>query len=292
MRKIFIFTFLICYSCSQGNLFSQSNESKKQKIALWFGSRDFNQPPLSNSTNLDFIDYFISSDWTHSNYKYDYLYLGFSYYSKWNSKWDTDLKVTLNSGFTPNTILASTTYYALKHLGISFTYYAYPQLLNDFSRFYVINQPNYYTSIDQSKGLQWSIYDHNISLGIITPIDVGFFHLKLGIDGGISMVSTFKNTVNQKEINSNFQQQIEYTTLPSSTFFISPKVELDLDCGKFEGKSIGFQIQSNWLSTKKAIDYKMTTYCWTIENQTHETIKGMVHQFDKFEFDVGLYYKW
>lgn len=288
IRFIYILLLTINFTTA---VFSQKPDSK---FAMWFGVRNFEQPPLGSSENLDFFDYYLSEDWDNTNYNAIYSYLGFSYYKKWNTLFETDLRFTTNSTFTPNTFYARGTYYPTKYLGLAISYYAYPQLLNEYNTYFEnsLNYRNMHALIITEQYPQWSIYDQTVSVGAVSPLNFGALHLRLGIHAGFMFIPTFSTSIVLSDKNSYYQTKLNYRFTPSTTVFINPEASFEIDVIKFNGKAIGIQFQTSLLWAKRSINYTVEQYEWTMETSTTNTVKGVKHSFEKFEFDGGLFYKW
>lgn len=67
----------------------------------------FKFPTLENNGSLDFYDFYQSDahDPFNSSYRYMYEYLGFEYFRAWNERFSSDLKMTMRSDFSFNTLL-------------------------------------------------------------------------------------------------------------------------------------------------------------------------------------------
>lgn len=271
---------------------AEKTTAPKESFSMWFGGRIFNQPPVGMANQLDFFDYLISEDWEQTNYRASYGYLGLGYSNLINQSFEADIRLTMNSAFRINTGYLRGIYYLVKQIGVTMTYYAYPQLLNEFRAYYDIQELKSYSYIDDPDRMQWSIYDHTVSAGILFPFNQNYLSFKVGVNAGIMFTGNFKCAVNQKEVHSNLRQRIEYEFLPSPAFFINPELELDIDFIRFKEKSVGMKIKSNWLTASKSIDYRKTVYQWTIENPVSEIINNVKHEFSRFEFDCGFYYQW
>lgn len=269
-------------------------EKSGNKFSIYFGIRDFKQPPLNNTDKLDFFDHYLSENWDKTNYTARYEYLGFGYSRKWSDAFESDFRFTTNSTFTPNTLYLNGIYYPKSFCGISLSYYLYPQLLNDYSDYFQTNTQyqNMYAQIVTEQYPQWSIYDHTFAIGLISPLNLGPVHLRLGIHTGLMFITPFETTVWISDRNSYYQSLINYHFTASTSFFIKPEASLNIDLVSFNKKTIGLQIQTSWLSTKRSINYKETQNEWTLENTSYRKTNGAMHKFEKFEFDGGLVYKW
>jgi len=286
---------LLLLICSFSKVFTQKNEDNDSKFSIWFGVRNFSQPPISSSDKLDFFDFYLSHDWENTNYKANYEYLGFSYSKKWNKQFETDLRMSVNSVFTPNTLYARGIYYQSRYIGFALSYYTYPQLLNNYEEFFQhsLNYRNMNSQIlEYDHYPQWKVYDHTVSVGLISPLSFGSVHLKLGFHAGFMFLSPLSTDIFLSSTNTNYRALQNYRFTPSSAFFVNPEASLEFDIHEYKNKIFGFQFQTSWLWTKRSINYKLTQNEWTMETTSSQNINAVKHKFEKLEFDGGLFLKW
>lgn len=267
-------------------VYSQDKLIEKYKVSLLFGARDVSRDSLKNNENLDFMNYLHSS-----HDMMEYQYLGISTHLWFRGNWEADLKIAMFDDFAPNNLNLKAQYFPLKNLGISVGFYSYPQLLNDFSTYHRLNDLGFYGDMN-TNFRQLRIHETGFMVGIVLPINYRIFHCKILLNGGISSLSTFKEIVNQKQINSNLRKEINYSTLMSPALFLFPEIELNFDCFKIRDSKIGIQIQSSWYTVSRSIDYDRTVYEWTSIAPTKERINSPIHHFEKFELDFGIYLIW
>ncbi len=265
---------------------AQDKLIEKYKVSLWFGVRDVSRDSLKNNDNLDFMNYLHSSQ-----DMAEYQYLGISTHLWFRGDWEADIKIAMFDGFAPDNINLKAQYFPLKNLGLSLGFYSFPQLLNDFSTYHRINDVGFYGDLDNNFR-QRSIHETGLMVGLVLPIDYRFFHCAIQLNGGISSMSTFKETVDQKQINSNLRREIHYKTLKSLAPFLFPEIEFNIDCFNFNNVKCGIQIQSNLYFVNRSIDYNRTTYEWTIISPDIERIDNPIHHFEKWELDFGIYLRW
>lgn len=267
-------------------VYSQDKLIEKYKVSLWFGTRDVSRDSLQNNENLDFMNYLHSSPDLA-----EYQYLGISTHLWFRGKWEADLKIAMFDDFAPNNLNLKAQYFPLQNLGLSVGFYSYPQLLNDFSTYHRINDLGFYGDLN-TNFRQRRVHETGLIVGLVLPINYRPFHCMIQLNGGISSLSTFKEIVGQKQINSNFRKEINYSTLISPAFFLFPEIELNFDCFKIRDSKVGIQIQSSWYTVYRSIDYERTTYEWTSIAPTKERINSPIHHFEKFELDFGIYLIW
>lgn len=268
--------------------------NKERTFSMWFGVRDIKIPPLQNNGEMDFYQYFISDahDENASSYQYMYSYLGFAWLKRWNEKYATDLKLTMNSGLKFNTVYLSGIYYPAENLGLTLTLYSYPQWLNEIDGWLEKENPGFYNYYDQEDWPQWSVYNHTLSAGINFPLKTGILRLQPGFRAGVAVNSMTQIALFRKENITNYRERIEYKLQLSPSLFIQPEIKLNLDLIKLKKTAIGFQFQSSYLWMKKRINYKKTVYAWTMENPQTSLIRGNYHRYTNFEFDGGLFIRW
>jgi hypothetical protein len=266
--------------------YSQDKFIQDYKVSLFFGTRDVSRDSLHNTANIDFMNYLHSSD-----DMAEYQYLGFSTHLRFRGNWEADIKIAMYDDFAPNNINLKAQYFPIKNLGVSVGFYTYPQLLNDFTTYHRINDEMFFGDIS-SNFRQMRIHETGIMTGIVLPLNYRALHCTINLNGGVSTLSTFKDVVQQKQINSNLRRQINYSSIASPALFLFPEIELNLDCFKVGNTKIGIQAQSSWYTVSRSIDYNRTVYEWTTIAPTTERIKSPNHHFEKFEIDFGIYMTW
>lgn len=272
---------------------AQNKENPDHKISVWFGVRDFNQPPLRTANDLDFFDYYISENWKQTNYHNIDSYLGIGYFRKWKNNMETDIRMSINSALNPNSLFIRGYYYPVSWLGFSLSYYTYSQYLNDYSDFYTKgnNQSGNTVRILTDQHPQWRIFDHNLGLGTVLPVEIDALHLKLELQAGVILLSPFHTSLVLGNEQSNYKALHRYAFKPSAAPFIKPEVTLEIDMLEFNHRAIGLQVQTSCLWSKRSINYRRTSYEWTMNDRQSESIKSVPHSFKKFELDAGFYYK-
>jgi hypothetical protein len=266
--------------------YSQEKFIQDHKISLFFGTRNVSRDSLQNTENIDFLNYLHSSpDMA------EYQYLGFSTHLKFRGNWEADIKIAMYDDFAPNNINLKAQYFPLKNLGLSVGFYTYPQLLNDFTTYHRINDMGFYGDIS-SNFRQMRIHETGFMAGLVLPLDYRAFHIRINLNGGVSSLSTFKDVVQQKQINSNLRREIKYSSLASPALFLFPEIELSLDCFKVGNTKIGIQAQSSWYTVSRSIDYNRIVYEWTSIAPAIERIENPNHHFEKFELDFGFFITW
>jgi len=263
----------------------------KHQSSLWYGIRQIDQPPTQQGNKLDFIDYFHNKSHL-GQYQSKYDYLGLSLVSKWSPKWESDIRMTVNSGWSPASFYLRGSFFPIKSIGFSLTWYSCYQLIDDYSQYFPSTNPELTAYSYTNVLAQWRIYDRNVSAGLIVPLDWRFIHLRLGVNAGIGFISSFDNSVLIKEVRSNYKALKNFVFQPSPFFVLEPEAQLNIDCFTLKNKTIGIQFASTWMSTTRSVSYTETTSEWTNEAKVSETVKGTRHHFTRFEFNGGLYVRW
>lgn len=289
-RKRTMLTVLILSFITVG-IYAQNTLNPDKQFSLWFGIRDYKQPPTETSAEPDFFDYYMDTDWESVTYRNIEGYLGMGYLRKWTQKFETDTRISINSGLRLNTFFQRAVYYPHKYWGVSLSYYACPQLMNDYSEFYVTNTgQKARTLTDQHP--QWRIYDHIVCAGVVLPLHFDALHFRFSLHGGAILLSPFKTSVFIDNEYSNYRALHFFKFKPSASLFINPEASFNIDIHEFNGNAFGFQFQTSVLWAERSINYKRSSYEWTMDNKVENHIKGVSHSFQKFEFDAGLYFRW
>ena len=86
-RKRTMLTVLILSFITVG-IYAQNTLNPDKQFSLWFGIRDYKQPPTETSAEPDFFDYYMDTDWENDTYRNIEEYLGMGYLRKWNQKFE------------------------------------------------------------------------------------------------------------------------------------------------------------------------------------------------------------
>ncbi len=280
-----VFLSLLVLSGSS-TIYAQERLIEKQVYALWFGVRDISRERFNDNENLDFLNYL------HSSPKMaEYQYIGLSSHLWFRGSWEADLRVGMYDDFAPNTIYMKAIWLPWRNLGFTAGFLSYPQLINDFSSYHRLNDEGYYGDTDRNFR-QRRVHESGLVAGVVIPLNYRFLHLTFNLNGGISTLSTFREEVTQKEINTNFRREIHYETLPSPALFFFPEAEFRIDCFNIGKSKMGIQVKSSWYRVVRSVDYKRDTYDWTYDSLLEEKVDNPVHVLTKFEFDFGINLTW
>ncbi|MFZ4726833.1 MAG: hypothetical protein ACOYMD_15475 [Paludibacter sp.] len=268
------------------NTFAQTHN--RSKLSITFGTRDMWHTPNTTTTNnqLDFINYFDYSDEFPA-----YEYLEIAQHQWWSSKFESDFKIAVDPGFSPNYLYLKGIYKIKKWLGLSALYVALPQSLrlsDSFENF----EPKVNTFIVQTDGKRFYQYDHCFGAGIYAPINYKFIHLNLSLNACIGLSPAYNRTVYLYSYSTNYHAVYDYKIESATTFFILPEVDLNIDFVELGKGTIGLQLKSNWMTTQKSIYYKLNKMEWTTDNSIQLNVKHAPQQITKFEFDGGIYFRW
>lgn len=281
-----IIPFLILSMAATPLLPAQARFIEKKQTSVWFGVRDITPDSLANSGDLDFLNYFYSSD-----EMAEYQYLGLSAHLWFRGNWEADLKVGMYDDFAPTSLNLKASWRPTKYLGFTAGFYSYPQLLNEFNMFHRLSDEGFYGDTD-SNLRQRRVHESGIMAGLVMPVDYRFIHLTLYMNGGISTLSKFSEKVTQKMINGNMKREIRYSTKNSPALFFFPEAELGLDCFRIGETTLGIRGRVSWYAVKRSVDYNRTTWEWTYDNPVYEEVDNPAHRFSKLEIDAGLYLTW
>lgn len=254
--------------------------------AVWFGVRDVNRDSFPNSENLDFLNYLYSD-----SEMSDYQYLGLSLHLILRGNWEADIKFAMYDDFAPNNFSFAAQYFPFKHIGFNAGFYSYPQLMNEFNMFHRLEDAGYYGDIDNNFRQRY-VYESGIMAGPVFRFDYNSFHALIKLNGGMSSISTFKEKVNQKEINTNKRREIRYSTKASPALFFFPEAEFNIDIYKGAKTTVGLQAMASWYTVNRSIDYTRVTYTWGYDDEVNEDITNPKHGFKKVEAALGLYFRW
>lgn len=285
-NTIILFGFSVFFSCLS------AHSQGKDNLDIWFGWRNFYQPAINETEELNFFDYYMKNDDTTDSFRSTYEYLGVGWSKRWSQHWESDLRITINSALRANTIFMRGIYYPENKYGFFLDYYMYPQLMNSFTPYFE-NRPNkYIADINDYNWWQWQMFDFAFSLGVIRPVKLGYSEIIPAISAGVILGPIFEKSVLLKEIQSNYRELIEYEFANKPTPFIKTEVEIKIALLSTAQTIFGLQIKTDALVGLRSIDYYKTSSEWTMNNSISEKIYGPKHLFFKNEFDIGLYITW
>jgi hypothetical protein len=285
-KHLLIIQFFLMLICS--HLSSQDKFIQNYKVSTWFGFRYMERDSFQNNENIDFLNYLLSYDEAGVS---EYQYLGFTAHFWLRNNWEAVFKIAMFDDFAPNNLNITIHHYPLGFAGFSLGIYGFPQLLNDFSTYHRVNDAGWYGDINTNFRQRY-LYEYGLSTGARFKVNWKSLHLFTGMNFGITRVPGFREIVQQKEINTNFRKEIHYKTHASWSPFLFPELELNIELFKLKQKTAGIQLQTNWYSTNRRMNYTRTVYSWEMNTPEIDEIKPRLHRIKKFEADLGVYLRW
>jgi hypothetical protein len=281
--KRFLFLFIVV-----GLFFTEAYSQKRfienYELGLFFGFRDLRIDSLPNSANLDFINYMSYLDYD----PIGTIYIGLSAVFKLRNNFEVAFKVFTNDDIIPTAANLSAQHYFNDYLGLNFGLYTYPLFTSDYEVFHNMEDVGFHPSEYYS---QRNIYDLGWIAGPVFRLNGKVFYANLKLNVGYSGFITFKEDLKQEKINSNFRRIVEYETTSKKEFFFFPEFKAGINIFTFKNSVLGMQFQSNMMISKRSLDYTRTTYNWSLVDKTTEEVSNPKHQFDIFDMDFGLFFR-
>lgn len=245
--------------------------------------RNMNCDSLLPKSNLDYIN---SIDCNTNS-----IYLGITFNVKWNKKIESDFNFLMIDSYILNNLSLSTTFFPTRSMGLNIGYYTFDYYINDYDYFFRQSQPAFHTYHDDNI-FQKRIGDFGFKAGPAFRFYRKRIKLNFNLNFGITSNKKFTDVYIQKEINSNYKQKLKYETINSWNSLFYPEFKGEYLLLNRKKLNIGLQFRYCILIQDKSIDYILTTYRWTENNQESVTVKNPMHSFKKSEFDFGIIFAW
>jgi hypothetical protein len=278
--------FVLLFSISSLGVFSQNPFIVRYSFSGFFGQRDLKIENLAAGQNLNFVNYMSFLD---NGYVDGILYMGFSTHLQLRNGLDVDFKVFSNDDIFPTGGKLSVQYYWNNILGISVGLFANPFFTSDYENFHNFMDAKFHSA--QFYNTQKNIFDLGWKVAPVLNFESGRFFANMRFNFGLSGFVPFTNEIYQEMINSNFRRIVRYETKYNKQFFMFPEVRLGLDVVNWGNSTIGIQIQSNYLISRRSLNYTRITYNWIHENQVVEEISDPRQWFNFWNIDFGLFLK-
>ena len=283
MEKIKYFLFGIALMTNFAILQAQETDDRPYKITLLGGSREISNDSLPDASDLDFMNYLY-----HQDQYADYELAGFAFDWTINPIWKLGLRILSESDLNPRELSLSAQYTHKSLWGLNFTAFTYPQYIDNFNQFHLNKDAGYIADIDPNFR-QVSISDRGFSVGPFIHFEHKRMFFNLRLNAGISWFTQLKESIAQKEFQSNLRREFRYQTKGSASLFISPEAEIGIDCFKIGNSWCGVQLRGSFLYSKRVINYSRTLYYWTPDNPQSEKVTNPRHKYEKKEGDFGFY---
>lgn len=285
MKRFFFLFIVVGFFFTEA--YSQKRFIESYELGLFFGFRDLRIDSLPNSANLDFINYMSYLD-------YDPIgspYIGISTVFKLRNNFELALKVFTNDDIIPTAANLSVQHYFNNYFGLNFGLYTYPLFTSDYEVFHNLEDVGFNPVLNSGYYRQRDIYDLGWIAGPVIRLNGKVFYANLKLNVGYSGFITFTESFKQEKINSNFRRIVEYETTSKKEFFFFPEFKAGINIFSFKNFILGMQFQSNMMISKRSLDYTRTTYNWSLVDKTTEKVSNPKHQFDIFDMDFGLFFR-
>lgn len=279
-RILFI---LILISGSTFGVYSQSPFIESYRVNLFFGHRDLRIKNLPEGQNLNFINYMSFLDY----HPIGAPYIGFSTHIQLRNGLDVDLKLFSNDDIYPSGGKMSVQYYWNDFLGMSIGMFAHPFWTSDYEEFHNTRDVQYYPL--QNFHMHGNIYDMGWKIAPVLKYETGRFFANLRFNFGFSGFLPYADEIGQEMMNSNFRRIIRYETDFDMQFFLLPDMRAGMELINIGNSVLGIQLHTNYLISRRSLNYTRITYNWAYENPVIEEVSNPKHRFNIWNLDFGIF---
>ena len=284
MKKVLI---LIVFAFVIESVFSQNSFVTSSQYAVYFGGSNIERAKNNRNDTFDFLDYL-----SNNSMLWDYTYLGLSANVNFMNKVTVDVKSSIGDNLMPRAFDFSMQYLLTDQRAINVGCFAYSQYIEKYASNYITSNLKLVGVDSEGRYLQYDIYDMAIFVGYVMATTEEKYSVQFKSNIGLSTFKPFDMSFSQKAMLSNFRQRFEYETVPNLDLFVFQELTLAIDLFSVGSKTIGMQSQVDWYLAWKGINYNKSTYKWTKENLTSQTVRGMSTLYSKFGIDIGLYIRY
>ncbi len=257
------------------------------QIEPTFNFRYFNISGVAEGETIDFLNYPESA----SGEPFYYAFLGLAGNIYFTNNLKTEFEVALYDHGDPALLKFNAIYYLKKNMGITAGAALFTYLSNDFSSFHQNKYPEFQGDLHwnfQQRTRYYSAYFAGIEL--VYPGEKTNVSLKL--QGGIGGHHSFEEKMQQKRINSNYKEILQYNTYYHLFPVFYPVFELQQQLIDAKALTMGISFRSSLFYTFTAVDYKRTLYQWTNQNPEVLKINCEKHHLWKADGSLGFYLRW
>lgn len=276
------FVFILLFG-SILKIHSQNRFLESYTISLFLGTRDLQIDSLPDTDNLDFINYMSFLDYEPIGAQY----IGVSADLKFRGGAEMSFTLFSNDDIFPTGVNLSAQYFFTDLLGINIGGFAHPLFTSDYQMFHVFRDGGQFHA-DRSIR-QRDVFNLGWMVGPAIQYREENFFVNMQLNLGMSGFAPFSEEFMQQEFNSNFRRVIRYETEFNSEFLFIPRLRAGVDLIKFNNSTLGLQLKSSYLLSRRSLDYYRTTFNWTAGNAVVEKIYNPKHRFNIFEVDLGIF---
>jgi hypothetical protein len=274
---LFIISFYGHFTYSQRPLIESSQWS------LFLGSRDLLIEELPMGQNLNFINYL--PYWPYSPIEAPYM--GFSTQLLLRNGLEIDLRIFSNDDIFPVAGKFSVQHYFSDLLGISMGMFAYHFFTSKYLGFHTIGDKP--LEIHSHFLTSYNLYDLGFKIAPVLRFENRTFTTSFRLNLGLSGFVPFTDIINQFKPQSNFRRVIRYNTHYDLQFFMLPDLRVGVNLLHIRNSVIGIQVLTNYMISRRSLNYTRSTYNWDFTNPIIETINNPKHRFHTWNIDFGLF---
>jgi len=280
MKRILLLFIISFYSLCA---YSQRPLIERYQWNMFLGSRDLNIEELPMGRNINFINYL--PYWPYSPIEAPYI--GISSQLLLRNGLEIDLRIFTNDDIIPVSGKFSVQHYFNDLLGVSMGMFAY--------HFYTSNYTIFHTNRDRPLAIHslsrnsYGIYDLGFKIAPVLRFENRTFSTSFRLNFGLSGFVPFTDEINQMKPQSNFRRVIRYNSHYDLQFFMFPDLRVGVNLIHLRNSVIGLQMVTNYMISRRSLNYTRTTYNWDFSNPIIEEISNPRHRFHAWNIDFGLF---
>ncbi len=283
-----IIQLLLLFISGRGLMAQQPPEKEKFCFSMNFGGRFINRDSLANTEDLDFMNYLYRQK---NSAEYGFISLNFRIAPA--EKIEFGANVVFLSDLSPNQLNFDIRYKPVIHdkpisWGLIGSFFIYPQYLENFNSFHMLRDTGFTADLNPNFR-QISIFDLGIAAGPTMNYKYKRFHTEISFRTGISGFVSFDEQISQKKTDANLRREYHYETRFSPAVFFMPEAEVSFSLISGSRSNFGLTMRAGGMWSKRAINYKRTTYTWTTENEIVGDISPEKRWYSKIEIQGGFY---
>lgn len=259
---------------------------RHKEIGFILGVYEMYRDSFPNRQSTDFMNYVNKTpEWV------DYTYLGFSARLWLTHGIEVDARLGVDDAAVPLVANVGANYFPLAGWGLRLEAHRLTQYLNAFNAYHVQTDVEFVGDLDHNYR-QIRIHERGLTLGLIKRYRTASFEIEGSAGLGFTTTKPFEVMIYQKQIGGNLLRGYKYQTHETLSVLINPKLSITYYWQTKMGKLFGVELNTNYLFTRKTIEYTRTEWLWTTDNSTAQDFSPEKHSFGKFEVGIVLKRKW
>ncbi len=283
MRSVFIAACIIGWGLSLG---AQDPLMHNIDFSVTLGTANISLEKFKTGEDMDFLNY-MESDLDYI--ELSAIKLGWSF--DFATRMFADINVIVMSDLVPDNYDISVHRFFNRTFGLGLGSLCYSNYIPAFEDYHKVTDPEYFI-LDQNMR-QFESYDFGVYITpTFRPVYSDRLKILLRCDLGFSSFMEEHTSFYLKREFSNEMRLVEYTTVKRFQPYVNPKMKVKLKVFALGNVSVGILCNSNFLYSKKNMNYDRTIQVWTAENPIEAFIQPPKHNYTRFELDGGMYFAW